>query len=182
MFTTESEPSARMPKLKGRAAEVRHLNEPLLEIWRNNMDRQNLQHVQIEVGLEASCEMENISDMYADDFRLQPPDDDRFKTACFNYLICSNALGYYYSSVSVPRKMLFDVVPKSHQLGHCGLRALYLNPRLCWCYAGEDFMNTCKRVTARCVRGNKGASATEKFCGMYRMGLHLQFTGGQVDP
>ena len=80
MFTTESEPDARMPKLKGRAAEVRHLNEPLLEIWRNNMDRQNLQHAQIEVGLEASCEVENILDMYADDFRLQPPDDERFKT------------------------------------------------------------------------------------------------------
>jgi hypothetical protein len=181
MFTTEAEPNARMPKLKGRAAEVRYLNHPMLEIWRMHMDRTNMQHVQVEVGLQSSCEMEDILNAFADEIRLPSPEDDRFKTACFNYLLCSNALGHYYSQVSVPRKMLFDVVPKHHQLAHCGLCALHLNPRLCWCYSGEDFMNTCKRVTSACVRGNKGALATEKFCEMYRMGLHLQFNESQIE-
>ena len=179
MFTTESEPTARMPKLKGRAAEVRYLNHPLLLVWRLHMDRANVQHVQIEVALQASCDMEDILNEYSDDIRLPPPHDEQFKSSCFVYLVCSNALGYYYSEVCVPRKMLFDIVPKSHQLAHCGLRAMFLNSRLCWCYAGEDFMNMCKRVTARCLRGNKGAQSTEKLCGMYRMGLVLQFTDGE---
>ena len=173
MFTSEREPGVRMPKLSGRAAEVRYLNFPLREIWRELMDRRNMQHVQIECLLNLSCQMEDLLNHYDSSVRFPAVKANEFLQTCMKYLICYNALGYFYSEVAQPRQMLFDMVPKCHMLAHCGLKALEINPRLCWCYAGEDFMHTCKRVTSRCVVGNKGAQATKKFCQMYRMGLHL---------
>ena len=59
MFVDPSEPRAQYPKLKGRAAEVRHLGDALYEVWCRHMDEDNTQHKWIRLGLKMSRRMEN---------------------------------------------------------------------------------------------------------------------------
>ena len=79
-----------------------------------------------------------------------------------------NSLAMHFSSLG---DMLFDITPKSHYLAHIGLFAKYLNPRLGWCYAGEDFMHTVRTLGARAAVGNAPAKCGAKLFDRYAAGL-----------
>ena len=96
-----------------------------------------------------------------------------FETVGFNFLIVFNALGHYYSSVCRPALKLFNVIIKAHYLAHCIMQAKYVNPRLGWCYAGDDFMFRVRRLLAACVKHNGPAAATVSLATAYRLGMHL---------
>ena len=45
------------------------------------------------------------------------------------------------------------IVPKHHYFIHIALQAAYLNPRLGWNYADEDFMSVLKAMGESCSAG-----------------------------
>ena len=102
------------------------------------MDPADTQHVQIRMVLEASVEMDTILDYNKAVPRLSADDYRDFRKAGFTMLLMFNALAKWYSEVRTPALKLFDITVKAHYLAHAVLMASVLNPRLGWCYAGED--------------------------------------------
>ena len=173
MFCDHNKPHDAYPKLKGRAAEVRNLVEPLLHVWEEHCDKRVVQHVQITLLLQRSMDMGNILSSNKDEVVLPVSDRSHFKKVGFQYLVLFNALGNHYTSVG---KKLFNVTIKAHYVAHSILQAEYINPRLGWCYAGEDFMRVSKHLMAVCVQGNSPNGASRKFGSLYRIGMHLSMT------
>ncbi len=50
---------------------------------------------------------------------------------------------------------LFHFTIKCHYLSHIADKALHMTPRASWCYAGESFMSTPKRIVVSCVHGTQ---------------------------
>ena len=180
MFCSASDPHKSMPKLKSKSSESRHLGKPLLEIWQKRMDARNVQHVQIRLALESSVAIEAVLDHHSTEIRLPSAAYEEYKKHCFRFLQCFNALARYYSMELAPPRLLFDITFKAHACGHGALMYKWLNPRLGWCYAGEDFMQTCRRLMGACVRGNAAMSATVKFVDHYRFGMHMELSGRRL--
>ena len=163
MFCDGGDPPTRFPCLKGRAAECRHLGKALLRVWVAHMDNRHARHVQIRMALELSVEAEEILDAHPRDVRLPRVVGARMKECLLNYLILFNALGKYYTSAEGQGIQLFDVTVKAHYLAHIALMCVYINPRLGWCYAGEDMMQHAKRLFSACTRGTKPHKISGKF-------------------
>ena len=173
-----------MPKLKGRAAEVRAIGPALLHAWGKRAGTTDaaaalgltiggLEYKQINAALNCCNEMERVLDDCKGHIKLDTDDYDNFSKFGFNFLVFFNALGHKFSEVY--GKKLFNVTVKCHYLAHALLQAKWINPRLGWCYGGEDFMFHTRRLMASCCRGNKPAKAVSKFARHYRIAMHLQF-------
>ena len=91
------------------------------------------------------------------------------RASCFSH--CTMRLGDHYSKLA-PAKRLFNMTIKAHYLAHTILQSQWLNPKLGWCYSGEDFMQHTRRLMHRCTVGNTAERAGVKFASQYRIGLH----------
>ena len=176
MFTNPDQPHLHYPALKGKAAELRHLAGPMLLVWQKYMDTTNLQHVQIQLVLEKSREMEQILSDNPSCVRLPEPLRSELVQLGFDFLIIYNSLAYHYATLA-PARRLFNITIKFHYFAHTLLQSRWLNVRFGWCYSGEDFMQQCKRVHLRCAKGAKGDLVQIKFAKMYRHGLHFEYGG-----
>ena len=171
MFCNAEYPDKFYPRLKGKAAETRNLARPLLEVWRLHMDRTSMQHKQIELALDYSGRMEEIVDGHSGTPRLPRAAREELLEKGFLFLQLFNALADHYSRLA-PAKRLFNMTIKAHYLAHTILQSQWLNPKLGWCYSGEDFMQHTRRLMHRCTVGNTAERAGVKFASLYRIGLH----------
>eukprot|EP00959_Pyramimonas_sp_CCMP1952_P474014 9502732-Pyramimonas_sp.AAC.1 len=60
MFTNPKAPRNDFPKLKGKAAEIKHLLPALAWVWRYWMDEDDASHRHIELGLRMSARIDAI--------------------------------------------------------------------------------------------------------------------------
>ena len=180
MISNKTDPPTKFPCLKGKGAECRHLGAALQPVFESYMNVDNLQHNQINIALKHSVAIERILSDYKDCFRFPDNVGREFKDHCFAFLLAFNALANFYSKEV--RVMLFDVTMKAHYLGHIGLLALHINPRLGWAYSGEDMMRHCKQLMSSCVRGTPLALGSEKFGDKYRIAMGLKLCGDQREP
>ena len=144
------------PKLKGKAAEVRDLGPPLLALWREGMLAHDVKHIAILSALEASCRMDAILRHNKACYCLPEGAAQEFmEQACVyvqNQIIVHNHGG----------DRLFNLTFKHHQVLHCAHNAKYINPRLTWCFMGEDFMKLTKKVAGPSTKGTKHKDVHKK--------------------
>jgi hypothetical protein len=181
MFINLEDPHGHMPKLKGKAAEVKALIPALVHVWKFHMDALLVEHVAILDGLQSSVLMDNILDGYPD-VDVWPNDALKvFVDASWNYARCQNAVAAHYNRFGF---FLFDVTIKTHWTLHCAMEAPFLNPRRSWNYIGEDFMSKSRDLHTSCCKGNSPASSVNKFADKYchAMGhtLTLLDSGGDL--
>ena len=104
---------------------------------------------------------------------------DREKTEILecgtNFLACSTALKGHFSAIPGLRK-LFHITIKSHYLMHVCLQAPCLNPRLGWCYSGEDFVQPIKKIAKSCSYGTALWEVTNKTITKYIRFFHMRMT------
>ena len=173
----------KMPLLKGRAKEVCCMGPALAHIWeqhpgetevaaRLGLHGEGLQYKQIQLALDNCNTIETILEENRHEIKLPPSEHTKFCDNGFNFLVLYNAVAVHYTRIGYK---LFNVVSKCHYFAHALLKAKYLNPRLGWCYGGEDFMFHTKKLMAACCRGNKPWQAVAKFAKHYRIALHLSF-------
>lgn len=177
MFWTGSDTTARgegkkvnFPSLKGKGAEIRSLMPALKWVWEQVMDQSNPQHEQVHVALQCSVYMDDVLDMHKDADVIPPPDCEQFKHAAFAINTCMNSLCTFYAAKGLA---LFNITPKNHYLCHIGIGAAWLNPRLAWCYAGEDFMRHIRRMGAGVAKGTGAELAGKKMMLWYSHALGL---------
>ena len=68
---------------------------------------------------------------------------------------------------------LFNITQKAHFLQHCSILSRFLNPRLTWCFQGEDMQKRMSGLAKACVNGQRPGQTIAKMISRYRLALHL---------
>lgn len=171
-FTNPDAPLMKHPMLKGKGAEVKSLVPALAHVWKLYMQAGNPQHESIACGLDMSSTIDQVLEANRNEWKLEGDALGTFQRAVCIFLHMQNELGYYYPLHE--GLSLFNVTQKSHYLMHSALQAEYINPRLCWCFGGEDFMHASKQIAHQACQASPAALAGEKTVQQYCIGLHLQ--------
>ena len=137
-----------------------------------NGTMQDILHNQILLLLESSMAMNNLIDHYpSQDFKFSNEDYAQFQEMTWTYLRLYTSLAKTYMQGGY---LLFDVTIKCHYLAHMMMQAEWLNPRLTWTFAGEDFMHFMKLLAQSCVRGTRSPKVAAKILSKYRFALELR--------
>jgi hypothetical protein len=172
-WCNQDDPHGTMPKLKGRAIEVRNLVPALASVWARVMDPNNHVHQAVLEGMKNSAIMDDVLDAYPDADVLPTEDCVDFVNASWDYAKCQNALADHYNKQQ--GFLVFDVTIKTHWTLHCAMEAPFLNPRLSWNFSGEDFMQKCRGLHQSCCKGNDGLDSVNKFATKYCHALQMIF-------
>ena len=169
-----------MPFCKSKASAMKGLARALLitfsELARIVPALPETQLHQIKLALRYSAIVDEIIDDHKEVNKFGATVYATFKDAGFKYMILFNALGKYYSEEHVPAMKLFDVTIKAHMLLHCILQAEFINPRIGWCYYGEDFMQKVQMLLQVSCLSNAPSKAMNEMGLRYSIALHLLFT------
>jgi hypothetical protein len=172
MFCNSADLHGTVPKLKGRAIEVRNMVPALASVWARVMDATLPEHLAILEGMKNSSLMDDILHTHQDADVLPTADCDKFVAASWQYARLQSAVADHYNKEGF---LLFDVTIKTHWTCHCAMEAPFLNPRLSWNYSGEDFMGHCRWLHQSCSKGNDGPESVNKFAAKYCRGLQMIF-------
>ena len=158
------------PRLKGKAAEVRRIGYVLAHIWQQCMNVGDEIHVLINGGLQTSLRMEEIMDEYAHAYRFPPDIADEFMKSTITYVQIQMKLANLYG------ERLFLITMKHHYLIHISHRSKFINPRLGWCFMGEDFMHHLRQLALSCMIGTKRYKVSGKIAKKISIALHYQLS------
>ena len=174
MFANRESPHDTMPKLKGRAIEVRNLMPALLHVWRHYMDPRDVPHQAVEAALKASCRIDEILATYPDADVLPLAAATEYKDEFWLFAKSQNAAALHFNKApNGGQLMVIDVTIKTHMNLHGALRAGHLNPRKSYNYSGEDFMQKNKTLMQSCVKGNGAITSAVKHMEKYAFALHM---------
>ena len=161
--------------LKGKAAEIRNLAKPLLDVFSMFMDDSNRIHKLILLGLQLSVRFEQLLDSHLG-FYVMPPEVSRELITCsFGFCQSVTALAQHFHNLN-PGVLVYNYTPKFHYLLHVGLMSRYCNPARLWCYSGEALMEKVKTITHACVFGISSEKALPKAMDKYCCGLSLMLS------
>jgi hypothetical protein len=162
------------PKLKGRAAELRHLGGALLHVFTMLMDNENTLHKNIRLTLKLNVKLEQLLDDCSG-WNFKGEEFNKFLQVghdfCTGYNACADTANRVHGWE------LFTITIKLHLLLHCVLRSRLLHPKASWCFGGEAFMKVAKQLHSSCTRGLKPHAATVKMTEQMLTALHCQFSG-----
>ena len=144
------------PKMKGRAGQ--HLEE--LRIHRT-----------IRTFLKINIAMEQI---LADHKECLPgPIATQFTKLGFAMMQIHLELQEHFLTEDV---QLFPSLPKQHTLLHVCLQSKCLNPKLTWCFKGEDLQNISRTLASSCSRGLLGPQVVVKMLSKLRIAWRMRLT------
>ncbi|CAJ1402570.1 unnamed protein product [Effrenium voratum] len=162
----------RFPKLRGKAAEVRHFGAALHALWNAHMNPHLILHRRINLMLQLNCQLENMITEYKDDFAFPPGPAEDFENTCTTMLQLQTQVAEHFLEEGIA---YFDVTSKCHMLQELAILARHINPRLIWVFCGEDMMQKMQQVAQSCTRGNTPGQTNLKMARHYRLGLHFLF-------
>lgn len=162
------------PKLKGRAADIKGLDEVMVAMWENWMDNTNLQHRQIRLLLKLNLDIARILDEYAPrhgHLAVPEPMATNLKRKGQQLAQVHAQLTDHYKEQD---ERLFNFTAKLHFCQRSLELAKFVHPSLVWCFKGETTMRSVQRLWKSCLDGRKhwqvGRSAAMK----YRHLMHLR--------
>jgi hypothetical protein len=173
MFTRKN----KTHKLRGKAAEIKYFAQVIFWLWERHMNPSLTLHKQILLLLKKNSQMEEMLATYKDSFALPDAEAMLFKQYAFDLAQLNNQISEHFMEEEEP--YLFQVTSKTHMVLHCALLAKYINPRVVWCFSGEDMMKNVQLLAVSCVKGVQGPKAVNKMVSHYRLGLHLQIQQSQ---
>lgn len=162
-----------IPKLRGKASEVKAFGPVLLAMWRHFMNKGNTIHKQIRFLLKKNIEIDSIVGEFpvSEGYYCIPEDGyQRLVEASFQVAQTTKSLNEHYNAEDTKA---FTVTAKVHCILHVVLLAKWMHPALTWCYAGEDFMRVVQTLLQSCVRGNTPMQAMNKATRHYMLGSQL---------
>lgn len=164
------------PKLKGKAAEIRGLTYPLCKIVETLLGDSQLHRWMKKVML-AATQIEQILHRHKDDVKLPVAVATEFRCACDALVTINTALGKHFHERG---ELYFHHTIKFHYAQHIGSISMYMNPRIAWCYSGEDLMQRVRLIVESCFHGTKQALVPPKVLQKYARGLSLKLGGTAV--
>ena len=161
------------PKLKGRAAQVAALAEPMLELWQNFMDPADLAHRQIKTWLKMNVLTEKLLKDNAEYLAVCDEDYPNFKKWSFAMAQLHLSLEQNYAGEETT---LFSGIPKIHSWLHTVLHSNFCNPRLTWCFRQEDYMAVQRTLARSSCKGLRGPQVAAKIATKVRVAMHIHFS------
>ena len=143
---------------------MRSLARPLLTLWGRYMSDMVPVHKKIHVLLKLNCRLEELLDLHKYSYRFPPEDAANFRDSMNGFLLLQSQLSQHFADHD---PQLFRLTEKSHFLQHLAMEAKFVNPRLIWCFSGEDFQRKVQTLTP--------GQASAKMAARYRIALHMQF-------
>ena len=164
--------------LKGKAAEVRSLVKPLQDVCRTHLDARNRVHQQISLALAKLVDIEAILKTHRSAYVLPDADARRFRKACNDFCSLNALLRRHFEGEIVDGRavMLFHVTIRFHYMLHIADIALYINPRLGWCYQGESLMHRVRILVQSSCHGVPPHLLGDKVLKKYAMALAMLST------
>lgn len=159
------------PRLKGKAANIKGLATPLLLLVQKHLDDVLEECVLMKKLMESIVKLEELMDRHKDVYVFPEASQREFVSLCFGIGQLNTKLGHIFHPRHLP---LFSHAIKSHYLCHLGLLAAVINPRLCWCYSGEDLMHQVKILVQSCYSGTPPVLIASKVVQKYIQALHLR--------
>lgn len=158
------------PKLKGKAAEIKHLTPIVYTMWCEGMVAGDEAHVKIKLALQFSGEVDKMLDDHPRDYALPARVAQAFQLKTLQYVQLQAVLQ------NLNGLQVFSVTIKHHYLVHAAIRAGHLSPRVGWCFMGEDYMSKVKRLIASCLAGNAHEKVSMKVAQKLAHALHFVLT------
>ena len=172
MFCNPKQHLSEFPKLKGRAAEVKSLAGPLLEVWGSKMDRSSPAHRSIRHALATTLQIEVMLSEARDLIKFPPAEAQKFLHLILDLLQTATALARHYNGLG---QKLWNIVPKFHYLYHAAVNARFMNPRLVWTYSGEDYMQKIRKLVQSSCRGTAMNQVGLKVARKWTFGFTFRF-------
>ena len=124
----------------------------------------------VKLILHTSLSMDKCMEPYRKDYRLPEDVGKELVQTCILHCQLTSTMASW-SGLRV-----FDVVQKHHYLVHSCYIAQWLNPRLTWCFKGEDYMHKMQVVLQSCTRGSKPHQVSNKAVVKILLGLHVNMS------
>lgn len=172
MFINDS-----FPLLKGKAAEVRGLALPLCRVVEILLDDTEQVHRWVKKLMLAIVQIEQILTIHKEAFCLPADVAQEFMGSCDAVAALNTALGQHFHHRGI---LLFNHTIKFHYCQHIGIVSAYINPRMAWCYSGEDLLQKVRSIVQSCNRGSKLVAVPQKALLKYARGLNYKLAGGFV--
>jgi len=164
--------TGKYPKLRGKASEVRHFGPALLALWNMHMNQNLALHKRISLMLKHNVHLEEMITLHNEDFSFPAGAAEDFQKTASGMLVLLNQIADHFVDEGVK---CFDITSKTHMLQELAMLSRSMNPKVVWCFMGEDQMQRMQQVAKACVRGNRVDKQTSKLARHYRLGLHLHF-------
>ena len=101
----------------------------------------------------------------------------QFRKSIFAFVQLNTDLGNFFHNSGI---QLFNHTVEFHYMLHIAEISAYINPRMGWCYSGEDYMKKMKTLVQGSHRGTNPALVVSKVMRSYAvaLGLSLRDYGG----
>lgn len=171
MVCEPKSPHSSFAVLDAKAAEMKYLGPPLLEVVQALLDSEDEVQGAMVQCLHAWCSIIQVFDgagvfLTAEEYSLVEDLGKRFFTT-YDFLS--------KWALSKGRK-LFHVTFKFHSGHHLLRDSKYVNPRVHWNFRGEDFVSKISQLGHSCCFGLKSSKLSYKLSLKYRVLLQLQLT------
>lgn len=164
------------PVLKGKAAELRHFAPALLYAATAFLSDTRRHEKLMKTMLQLAVRMEVVLDQNAGSYALPDRAQKEFEHCASTFVQINSALGHHFHPQGL---RLFNHTIKFHYMSHLSLISRRVNPRIGWCYSGEDLMQRVKLVVAASQRGAGPSVVVPKAMLKYAQGLGMML-GGRV--
>ena len=129
-------------------------------------------HKRISLMLKHNVHLEEMITLHNEDFSFPAGAAEDFQKTASGMLVLLNQIADHFVDEGVK---CFDITSKTHMLQELAMLSRSMNPKVVWCFMGEDQMQRMQQVAKACVRGNRVDKQTSKLARHYRLGLHLHF-------
>ena len=160
-------------KMRGKAAEVKGFGPALLHLWESHMNNSLEIHKKIKLMLKLNCKIEEILDTFSDEIKLPTEFANKLAQHSFAMFQLQKEIHQHFQQDPDCTKSVFSLTGKIHMVLHSILLSGTINPKLVWCFMGEDFMRKIQKLGESCVRGMKSTAVSQKMVEHYRLALHL---------
>ena len=148
------------PKLRGKAAEIRHFVHPVLALWKHHMNGALLLHRQIRYMLEANAFLEDMLTEYEQEVALPAEQAALFQDACCTMLSLHGQIAKHFADEGLD---LFNLTSKSHMVQHIALLARCVSPRqAAWAASFWVSPGTFSLLMSLSLAPTTGSSRTKK--------------------
>jgi hypothetical protein len=174
-YTKFQSSGAKLPYLKARGAEIKHVVRALNLVYARHMDISKLEHRNTKRLLEASMAIDDVLLANRGKYKLPAGDANDLENYCWLYSQLVTGLIKHYH----PLTNLFHFTIKMHYLLHLGICGHYANPELSSCESGEDLMRVVKRLIASSAASTGPTKAANKAMTKYIRAVSFDLSRGR---
>ena len=120
--------------------------------------------------LQLATKMESILDHHKTEYKLPRGAAQEWGKSAHGFVQLNASLGHHFHGGGI---LLFHFTIKSHYLLHLSLLAPFTNPRLAWCYSGEDLMHTVRVLFSGAHSGSPPHVAATKAMQKYAQAVGM---------